>query len=788
MSELEPPRASADGRRGGVDAVIERLDALPTPSPLAMRLLAAANDETTSARDLVEIIRQDSALTGKVLSLCRRGPRGRQLDVASLDRAVVLLGFAAVRTAALSVEFVSTLGSATSSNVRGFDACRFWRHALAKAIVAEGVARHVRGADSEGDRVDPGRAFVAGLLHDLGALALSRAAPALFDRACEESERGGRPLDACAESVLGISASTAGARLAARWNLPDELQELLRLRAVDPRHVVSPHRPLLLLAELSDRVVRARHLGGDGFGPAPDAETDGLCAALGLAPGLLEPHLEGLFAEVAARGEALGISNATTAGIASDAIERANRRLEALRQQGDAQGETRLAADPIDELDGAGDPVATLGAIVRCIRRLGGSFRPGERLLVVGAGLDGSKAELREFDEQGALVAGRVAGDGDCDGATAARRWREMRAKGGRPGVLPLTCRGATIATIFRADGDVLSTAALARAPVALWAFALAASVDRQRAVRAAERTAEAMRALEIARDRLVRDRSLASVGEIAAGLAHELNNPLTVVSGRAQLLRRSARAEDVAGLDQIVHAAERASALVTLLLRSVRPTSPIVRTTTASEIIDLALGALRLTCQDKRAISGIENNAISDAERRNRLVSRISVRYADGLNGADGANAAAPPACLADPAHVADALAEVLQNALDAVAEGCVEVSAQIRSADGRCMILVRDAGPGFSDRGLRHATDPFFSERTAGRGAGLGLAKARSIVESCGGTLELANGSDGGALVTISLRTLETPLRAGPTADTRAGTRGDVGPTVRLPRREAA
>jgi C4-dicarboxylate-specific signal transduction histidine kinase len=67
--------------------------------------------------------------------------------------------------------------------------------------------------------------------------------------------------------------------------------------------------------------------------------------------------------------------------------------------------------------------------------------------------------------------------------------------------------------------------------------------------------------------------------------------------------------------------------------------------------------------------------------------------------------------------------------------------------------VISVQDTGPGFSDRALVHALDPFFSERRSGRGAGLGLCKARSIIEAAGGRLELRNAPAGGAIVTIAL-----------------------------------
>jgi signal transduction histidine kinase/HD-like signal output (HDOD) protein len=737
--------------------VVERLDGLPSPSPLAMRLLSVAHDDASSARDLVEIIRQDAALTARILSLCRRGPRGRQLDIASLDRAVVLLGFGAVRSAALSVEFAGTIGGSPGSQPVGFDPMRFWRHALAKALVAEIAAKLGRGGLAS-------RAFVAGLLHDLGALGLSRAAPALFDRACEESERRGASLDRVAKEVIGIGVIEAGARLAVRWHLPDELCETLRQRGVPMASVTGPHRAMVLLAELADIVVRRRHLGGPGF--APDMHEGGdalspLLRELEVDPVRFFAAVEGLFEEVAARAESLGLSNATPAAIAADAIERASRRAAMVRRPDPS-------LDIVSELDAAGDPIATIGCIVRAIRALHGG---GDRLLVVtpasnGIGTDGNRAEVREFDAEGRLLAGRVAGDGDIDGAIAARRWAELRrgaSRSGSPaGALALACRGSTIAIIHRAEGEVLSAAAVERAPLSLWAFGLASSIDRQRAQRAAERSAEALRALGIARERLIRDRTLASLGEITAGLAHELNNPLTVVSGRAQLLRRGARdTAFVAGLDEIAAAAERASDLVGRLLRVARPAAAILRPTRASEIIDLALRFLPLDSRGSNAVLGPSAQSELATDRSLFPVERIRVLPSDSER--------APSICLADPAQAADALAEVLQNALDAAPEGCVEVSVQETAREGRCQITVRDVGAGFSDRALRHALDPFFSERRSGRGAGLGLAKARSIIETMGGAISLGNATDGGGLVTIELPVADHHIRSEVRGDDR-------------------
>ncbi|MFO0827296.1 MAG: HDOD domain-containing protein [Phycisphaerales bacterium] len=690
--------------------LLERIDALPSPSPMALRLLAVANDDASGVRDLVNVIRQDAALTAKVLSLCRRGPRGRLLDVASLDRATVLLGIGAVRAAALSVEFVEQLAHGRPSAAQGFDLLRFWRHSLGKAIVAESAAKLARGV------VGGGRPFVVGLLHDLGALAFARVCPAECDRCCELSERDGRTLDELALETVGLSVATIGTRIAERWKLPDEVVESMRLRGDAALHASGPHRGLVLVAELADRTVRRRHVGGAGFGPLHD-QIAPILSELKIDSARFTSITEGLFDEIAARAEAIGLTAAPSAAIAAESLERASRRLDLLRGPNSPRQPTQL--DAVDEIDSAADVTEVLACVARGIGRL---TTLDAKLLVVSGGVEGGARELREFSGDGSLLAVRTAGDGDRDAAAAIKRWCELRGGKAMPGRLELVLRGAVLATVYRAEGDVIPAAAMAQAPISSWRLALGAAVERERARRASERAAEATRLLAACRERLVRERSLASVAEIAAGLAHELNNPLAVASGRAQLLRRSiASGADVTCADEMIAAIERASGIVSELLRAVRPAPVETRCVRASEIIALAMRMLPRT---------------TDA-------SRVIVR--------DDTPQSAPPACVADPVQAADALAEVVQNALAASATGHVELRAECDESDSRCCISVRDTGPGFSERALKHGTDPFFSERASGRGSGLGLAKARAIVEACGGSIRMRNAADGGAIVTI-------------------------------------
>ena len=100
------------------EVLLDRLDDLPSPSAVAMRLMTILDSDSASARDVIELIATDPALSARVVGLCARSPRGRSLGITCLDRAVVLLGFDAVRSAALSVRLFETVdgfGSAVSS-------------------------------------------------------------------------------------------------------------------------------------------------------------------------------------------------------------------------------------------------------------------------------------------------------------------------------------------------------------------------------------------------------------------------------------------------------------------------------------------------------------------------------------------------------------------------------------------------------------------------------------------------------------------------------------------------
>ncbi len=283
--------------------------------------------------------------------------------------------------------------------------------------------------------------------------------------------------------------------------------------------------------------------------------------------------------------------------------------------------------------------------------------------------------------------------------------------QGSAPGHLPL----------LGDSGHGLDQAALAfeRAAAALIEerARLAAKVDEMTRVN---------QALAEARESLFRSEKLATVGRLAAGVAHEVGNPLGAISGYTSLARSrlSATADpDLReALDRIAAAADRIDHTVRGLLDFARPAPLELRPVTVAAAIDAAMDLARV-------------------QPRCRSV-EVVVTLPRGL-----------PLVLADERQLCQVFVNLLLNAGDAMeGKGRVEVGGRVES--GTMEITMLDSGPGIAPQNLAQLFDPFFTTKDPGAGSGLGLAISHSIIESFGGSIDVANSERGGAVFTLRLR----------------------------------
>ena len=211
-------------------------------------------------------------------------------------------------------------------------------------------------------------------------------------------------------------------------------------------------------------------------------------------------------------------------------------------------------------------------------------------------------------------------------------------------------------------------------------------------------------------KEAMERDRRLASLGEMAAVLAHEIRNPLTSMKGHAQLLAESLPPEsrERAKADRVVGEAVRLERLTSDLLGFVRSGEIEPRAVSPAEVLRSAAGEV-------------------DGER-------VEL----DLSGA-------PESWHLDPRLVRQALTNLMRNALQAADDG-EEAAAAVEVENGSLVFSVRDRGPGVPAEDRERIFEPFYTTRT--RGTGLGLAVARRIVELHGGSITTAEDPGGGAV----------------------------------------
>lgn len=234
-------------------ALPEILEAIKSLEPLpqvAMRLMALAEDEEVTPRELVEVLQTDAGVTAKVLKLANSAYYGFQRKIASLEEAGNLLG---TRTL-----FNLVLTSCAGRYFRDLGGCdvrtaeKLWERTVLNAVCASLLARLSGGADRH-------RAYTVGLLQNIGDTVLARFVVPVQSLVDAERARGADPLE-LEERLFGMSHPEIGAQLAARWNFPEVLVDTIRHHHAPERAQVDPL--LASFCSLAETITGALDLDG----------------------------------------------------------------------------------------------------------------------------------------------------------------------------------------------------------------------------------------------------------------------------------------------------------------------------------------------------------------------------------------------------------------------------------------------------------------------------------------------------------------------------------------------
>lgn len=258
------------------------------------------------------------------------------------------------------------------------------------------------------------------------------------------------------------------------------------------------------------------------------------------------------------------------------------------------------------------------------------------------------------------------------------------------------------------------------------------------------EAEAEAVRQREI----LHQSEKLSALGELLASVAHELNNPLSVLIGQALLLREhAADAATVERAAKIEAAADRCARIVKTFLAMARRKS---EETAEVSVNDLIGRAIEFTAYSLRT-TGVE----------------VTLDLAEDL-----------PRIHANEDQLIQVFTNLIVNAEQALrgSEGPRALSVSTRSAGaGDVVIRIADNGPGVPERDRTRIFEPLFTTKQTGYGTGLGLALCHRIIEAHGGSIELERGSEPGA--TFTMRLSRDAARGGARNEGQAVVSGEPG-----------
>lgn len=257
-------------------------------------------------------------------------------------------------------------------------------------------------------------------------------------------------------------------------------------------------------------------------------------------------------------------------------------------------------------------------------------------------------------------------------------------------------------------------------------ALVLGAAIGRARRYQLACLSGERVEELK---SQVIQAEKLASLGQIVAGVVHELNNPLTSILAYAEHLGRrlankpEAR-EDLERVRRIAEAADRILKFSRDLVAYARPSSENPGMVRLQEVVDKAL----IFCEHEFSSEGIQ----------------IERAFSGDL-----------PLLNALPGQLTQVFVNLFTNAAHSMAAGggVLRISAALDASTKTLIVDVSDTGRGIPPEDLPQIFEPFFTTKTDGQGTGLGLSIVREIMDSHGGTITVRSAIDGGTTFTLAL-----------------------------------
>lgn len=736
------------------ELAVARLNSLVTLPCVAIQYFSKFLQSRFSPSDLADIVESDPALAAKIFSfLHEQGVNLPSLKF-SLRLALDRLPADLVRQAILSVKVLTASDLEHSADtVIILPEKELVLHSLAVACCAKDIAAITP------DKIEPELAYYAGLLHDIGKFALQETMPKSLAQIVQEAKSTWVSSYSIEQRYLGTSHTLLGKSLAQKWHLPEPISLAIWLHHSDTvtisRNV--PEAKIARLVQSADSIARRVGIGQSGSFDSPEP-SEKIAQSLGVAVEQLEQIQAKLLEAVKAKSRILGLDLPNAAARYCQFAHTAADRF--ARQQAELSVENCQLRAVSSHLSFITDFLLSISSDATAIDVAENFAVRWQRFYQTGlvclylAPMSGSKSlesAVVESLGQSRTIILNVPSDAKPIPETIANRFAvldaqdhvdwlleqlEVESDQRQAKLVPLLSNGKAVGGLifemhYPADAELFEenfgkVAAVAGAvlDIVLSRHKYERFAERfaQLICGAAEHAAAPLKA-EVVPAEIAADASLEALAEMAAGVAHELNNPLSVISGRAQLLADAEKDQKKKRtLQQIQENAREASAIIEDLMSFAEPPPPKPNQTDVKQMLD---EAIQLTKQK------------TGAEHIN-----VQIQVAEDVKSV-----------FVDSAQVVSALANVLSNSLESYRDKMGPIRINADAADSRVRLQVSDLGSGMDAEILRKATHPFFSAKPAGRKRGMGLAYTARTVEMNKGSLSIESEPGKGTTVTIYL-----------------------------------
>ncbi len=737
-----------------VELAVNELGSLSVPPCVAVQYLSKLVQGRFSPASVADIAESEPACAAAILSLAQRQAAGPVRQRHSVRLVLDRLDANDVRDVLLRTKVTAGFEIDFADQQLAAPARRdLILHSVAVASCARRIAEAISG-------LDPQLAWSAGLLHDIGKFALQDVMPKSLAAIAREAEAANAALYAIEHNHLGTNHTLLGKQLAQRWRLPQPILLAIWLHHRDAAALQAvPEARIAMLVKAADNVARQAGIGQSGSfePPAPIRE---VAEAIGIPARTLQQIHDDLPQEVKRRSEALGleIPRATAKYcdlIQTAAAELAQRHTKLSMEDRSLQASSGYLAFAQEFLREQSSSVAAIDIAEDFARRWQRFFQTGTVCICLTAGpregaVDTAVVEALGHSHKTVLeapaddapipkpLAGRFAMLDAHDRIDWLLDQLEVDVNREQTKLLPLLSDGQAVGLLafelnYPADAGLFAEKFEMAASLAGTILGLALAKERQEHL--AERLShDNGRSGQPAQDPKPIKSPVEALAEMAAGVAHELNNPLSVITGRAQLIAQSETdGQKRNALEKIAENAREAASLVEDLMSYAEPPQPRV-----------SLADIRQIVEEAVELAGQKTGA----EHVNTQV-HVAKEVAE---------------VLVDSAQIASALANIIANAIESYADamGPVKITAEpnlIRegpSGSGASVRLqIADLGSGMDETTLKKAASPFFSAKAAGRKRGMGLAFASRLIQLNGGALRLESQPGHGTTVTVTLPT---------------------------------